>query len=398
MAGGTASPGDDDEAITLPVFLMVLASAFMHALWNFAARKEKGDLGVLFVGILTGNLLCAPVAYAVSTGTTQYGNPAAWGCVVATGIIHAFYMLFLGMGYSLGDISTVYPIARGTGVALTGVLSVPILGESLSVEGACGIAAVVLGVVLIGWPKKKRTKSKPVLSHTGHVDLDALGRGVVDGGGAVDPTGVAMVVRHDAAGADGAGAEETAARTSEATLGAYYVDDPDPEVIDDDDQAAVTLTAAAGAADKPELKPVSPLLAAGVASLVGVTICSYSLVDSYGVSLVDPVEYLVGMGIVEVLGLVPVLLCSKTARDKVLAAVRHKKAMCALVGIGAPGTYLVVLFAFQQTHAALVVALREFAVVIGSVLGYCVMKDPFTAAKGAGLLAVVTGVVLVKVA
>ena len=55
-----------------------------------------------------------------------------WPFVVATIVIHAVYFVLLGRAYEHGDLSLVYPIARGTGPLLVPLFAVPLLGERLS--------------------------------------------------------------------------------------------------------------------------------------------------------------------------------------------------------------------------------------------------------------------------
>lgn len=72
-----------------------------------------------------------------------------WPFVVATIAIHAVYFVLLGRAYGHGDLSLVYPIARGTGPLLVPVFAVPFLGERLSLLGVAGIGLIVLGVVTL---------------------------------------------------------------------------------------------------------------------------------------------------------------------------------------------------------------------------------------------------------
>jgi uncharacterized membrane protein len=70
-----------------------------------------------------------------------------WPFVVATIAIHALYFVLLGRAYEHGDLSLVYPIARGTGPLLVPLFAVPFLGERLSLVGALGIGLILVGVV-----------------------------------------------------------------------------------------------------------------------------------------------------------------------------------------------------------------------------------------------------------
>ena len=69
-----------------------------------------------------------------------------------------------------------------------------------------------------------------------------------------------------------------------------------------------------------------------------------------------------------------------------------------LIGLGSIGTYLIILFAFQLAKLSYIVAVREFAVVIGAVLGITLLKEQLTFKKILGISAITAGLILVKVA
>ncbi len=79
-------------------------------------------------------------------------TPAAFTCIGLTVLIHAIYFVLLGRAYGQGEISVVYPIARGSGIGLTAILAHFLLGESISTTGAIGITAICLGIALVALP------------------------------------------------------------------------------------------------------------------------------------------------------------------------------------------------------------------------------------------------------
>jgi multidrug transporter EmrE-like cation transporter len=72
--------------------------------------------------------------------------------VLLTGIVHALYFLLLGRAYERGEISVIYPIARGSGICLTALMAQYVLGESISFVGVLGIAAICLGIAFLAVP------------------------------------------------------------------------------------------------------------------------------------------------------------------------------------------------------------------------------------------------------
>ncbi|MEE2658278.1 MAG: EamA family transporter [Candidatus Latescibacterota bacterium] len=134
------------------LFAIVIGAAFCHAGWNFAARRAAGNLAVLWWGCCAGAVAMAPLSWLAWPEDPFVYDGLALFCIGATGVIHAFYFLLLGKAYEQGEISVVYPLARGSGVALTPIGAVLILRESVSNLGAAGIACVVAGILLISLP------------------------------------------------------------------------------------------------------------------------------------------------------------------------------------------------------------------------------------------------------
>ena len=139
------------------VWGLVLTAAVGHALWNFAARKAAGDAAVIWlsvaVGALVAVLLCAYTWWQDAPPTLSWIGGL---CLVATGIIHGLYFTLLAKAYEHGEISLVYPVARGSGVGLTALAAWLALGEDISLLGASGIALVLAGIFCLGAPALKQ--------------------------------------------------------------------------------------------------------------------------------------------------------------------------------------------------------------------------------------------------
>ena len=96
----------------------------------------------------------------------------SWTYVVATGVIHAVYLIAVAVAYKKGNMSIVYPVARGSGVAGTAVLSVPLLGAPMTTGALLGVLCVVLGIFIVGLqasckkklPKPSEAETRSVLT------------------------------------------------------------------------------------------------------------------------------------------------------------------------------------------------------------------------------------------
>ena len=137
--------------MSLTVFLLVLLAAAMHATWN-AVVKVAGDR-LLTMGIVTG------VGGLVGLALIPFAPlpaPASWPYLALTTAIHIGYYVFLILAYRAGDLSQVYPIARGGSPLLLALVSWPLLGEALSARQFAGVGLVSLGIASLAFGKGDR--------------------------------------------------------------------------------------------------------------------------------------------------------------------------------------------------------------------------------------------------
>ena len=134
---------------------LVLLAAVAHAVWNLLARRAEEKLAFLWCGTLVTTVLFLPLGVWLLAVTPL--PPAAWGVVALSAGLEALYYWTLAQAYRYGELSVVYPIARGTAPIIVPLLAAIFLGERLSWPAAGGIGLVVAGTVLIhtrrlGWP------------------------------------------------------------------------------------------------------------------------------------------------------------------------------------------------------------------------------------------------------
>ena len=121
---------------------LVLLSAALHAFWNFTARRVAGNLAVIWLGTIAAALaFCVPAAGRLS------GQAPALPFVLLTGAISTLYFLTVAKAYEHGEMSFVYPIARGVGIVAATLGARLILGERPSASAQLGLLVVCGGVV-----------------------------------------------------------------------------------------------------------------------------------------------------------------------------------------------------------------------------------------------------------
>ena len=132
--------------MSVGVLALVLAAAFAHAGWNFLAKGAEGGAAFVWLCAALGTLLWAPaLAVALATGSGELGWTAI-GLMAGSGALHALYFTLLQRGYAAGDLSLVYPLARGTGPLLSGAAAIAFLGERPSALALAG-ALIIVGAV-----------------------------------------------------------------------------------------------------------------------------------------------------------------------------------------------------------------------------------------------------------
>ena len=150
-----------------------------HAVWNFYAKKSAANKIVLIwaAQFLTGILLI-PVAFYLIW--IQGLSSQAIFYLLASCAIHSVYVYLLGSAYELGEISTVYPVARGVGIAGTAVLATLLSVDSITLIGVLGITSIIAGVVTIGICKTRLQNSNKVIGISTLVGLFIASYSVVD--------------------------------------------------------------------------------------------------------------------------------------------------------------------------------------------------------------------------
>ena len=126
------------------VFAAVLLAAALHATWN-AIVKGSADKTLSMTGVVFGHVPFACVALLVFPTPL----PQSYTYLAAGAALHFGYQLFLLMSYRVGDLTQVYPIARGTAPLLVAAVSVTLLGVDLSAVELGAIVVIGCGILCL---------------------------------------------------------------------------------------------------------------------------------------------------------------------------------------------------------------------------------------------------------
>ncbi len=165
--------------MTLTVFLAVMLAAALHAGWNAAIKtglSKQTSMFLLSVGHALIGLAIVPF----------FPLPPAqvWPWLLASGLIHMAYQLFLAYAYEQGDLSRVYPIARGAAPLIVLVVGLVALAEPLSGAEIAGILVLGGGIALMARGVFRNGESRRLLPFALGAACATAGYTLADGLGA----------------------------------------------------------------------------------------------------------------------------------------------------------------------------------------------------------------------
>lgn len=123
-------------------FAVVLLAAFLHSGWNLAVKKDRDQFRSLSLMAATSGALCI-----LALPFAPKLDRSAWIYLALSAPLHAGYRIFLAQGYRYGDMSQVYPIARGAIPSFVAVLSAVFLAASLTPYRVAAIGLVTAGII-----------------------------------------------------------------------------------------------------------------------------------------------------------------------------------------------------------------------------------------------------------
>jgi drug/metabolite transporter (DMT)-like permease len=126
------------------VFAAVLFAALCHASWNTLLKIRLDPFAAnALITVASGAIAAAALPFV------GFAAIVSWPWLVASIILHLAYYYGLTEAYRTGDLSQVYPIARGAAPLMTAVISTTALGEDIGLFGWIGILSLVAGVFLL---------------------------------------------------------------------------------------------------------------------------------------------------------------------------------------------------------------------------------------------------------
>lgn len=135
--------------MTTGIFGAVLGAALLHATWN-ALVKGSGDKRMTMGAVVLGHV---PFAVAVLPFVPA-PDPASYPYLAAGILLHTAYQLFLQRSYRVGDLTQVYPLARGSAPLIVALVSVTVLGERLAPLELLAVAVIGAGILSLAMVRR----------------------------------------------------------------------------------------------------------------------------------------------------------------------------------------------------------------------------------------------------
>jgi drug/metabolite transporter (DMT)-like permease len=147
--------------------LLVLVAAICHTTWNLALKRATDRLQIQTVALTAAVVVSSPILLVYSVRDL---SPTAWLLVLLSALFETGYVFALIAAYGAGDLSLVYPVARGSAALLVVPLAMTLLGERPSPSGLLGIGLVLVGIFASHGPPEglvARAGERPAGYHRG---------------------------------------------------------------------------------------------------------------------------------------------------------------------------------------------------------------------------------------
>lgn len=166
--------------MTIGVMLAVLGAALLHAFWNALVKSgadKAAGVGAVTLGHLLAAILIIPFV--------PLPDPSSFGLLLAGVTLHLGYQIFLIESYRIGDLTQVYPIARGVAPLVVAGVSVAFLGVQLAPLEMLSILLIAMGILSLSLVRRETgLRNTPAAGLALITGLFIAGYSLVDGLGA----------------------------------------------------------------------------------------------------------------------------------------------------------------------------------------------------------------------
>jgi drug/metabolite transporter (DMT)-like permease len=135
--------------MTSGALILILAAAVIHATWNMLSKQASGHPTFTWLVAVLSAAFYAPATITIIEIWQLKIGFVEVGMMAGSAALHTAYFVLLNQGYRAGDLSLVYPLARGTGPLLASVAAIIFLGERPSLLAVAGVLLIIGGVFVL---------------------------------------------------------------------------------------------------------------------------------------------------------------------------------------------------------------------------------------------------------
>ena len=165
--------------MSLDIFIAVILAAFLHATWNAMVKNEENKY-LAVTAIVLGHVPASVFIILL----TPFPSIESIPFIILSALMHNGYNWYLLSAYKFGDLTKVYPIARGTAPILVTIVSLIFLGVALSNFEVLGIFIISLGILSLSIQGAKSLKNRPAVIYALVTGFFIMGYSITDGYGA----------------------------------------------------------------------------------------------------------------------------------------------------------------------------------------------------------------------
>ena len=135
--------------MTIGALVLILVAAVIHATWNLLNKQASGHPTFTWLVAVLSAAFYAPATIAIIEIWQLKIGFVEVGMMAGSAALHTAYFVLLNQGYRAGDLSLVYPLARGTGPLLSTIAAIIFLGERPSPIALMGVLLIIGGVLIL---------------------------------------------------------------------------------------------------------------------------------------------------------------------------------------------------------------------------------------------------------
>ena len=133
------------------LFLILLIAALSHAVCHSLLKHNNNPLGLLGITSICEIIIFTPLVFYI-----PFPTPYIWILIMTSALLHGVYRMLVLYSYRFGDLSFVYPVARGGSSLLLAIISIIYLTDEISFFGFLAVLIICFGLFLISYSKKKK--------------------------------------------------------------------------------------------------------------------------------------------------------------------------------------------------------------------------------------------------